>query len=194
MKSPEKNQLTSVHLNIGDYHFDTEPVLMKTVLGSCVSVCLFDPSHPNRAGMNHIFLPGKSSIEKHDKNARYGIHAMEVLINEFLKAGIPRFKLQAKIFGGGYIVDLGIKREEDSIGTRNINFVKEFLELEKIPIVNSDVGGRFCRSVHFDTTTYEVAVRKHAPNQSQDVIRKEQEYHLGLKPKDRSPNSKITLF
>jgi chemotaxis protein CheD len=194
MKISETNPSTTVHLNIGDYHFDKEPVLMKTVLGSCVSVCLFNPNIPNHAGMNHIFLPGKSSIERNDKNARYGIHAMEILINEFIKSGIPRTKLHAKIFGGGYIVDLGIKNESDSIGTRNINFVREFLEMEKIPIVSSDVGGRFCRSVHFNTSNYDVIVRKHTPNQSQEVIKKEQDYHLSLNPSKRNKTSKVTLF
>ncbi len=184
----------TVHLNIGDYHFDTEPVVMKTVLGSCVSVCLFDPNIPNLGGMNHIFLPGKSSIQNHDKNARYGIHAMEVLINEFVKVGIPRNRLRAKVFGGGYILDLGIKKEEDSIGRRNVNFVLEFLEVEKIPVVSIDVGGSYCRSVRFHTESYEVIVKKTLPSQSRDVIERETKYHLSLKPAIHSKKENLTLF
>lgn len=190
----ELSQKPIVHLNIGDYHFDTEPVVMRTVLGSCVSVCLFDPSKPNHAGMNHIFLPGKSSIQKNDKNARFGIHAMELLINEFVKVGIPRRRLHAKVFGGGYILDLGIKKEEDSIGQRNIEFVMEFLEIEKIPIVSMDVGGRFCRSIRFDTSTFDVYVKKTLPTQSMDIVEKETEYHLNLRVEDKNKKSNITLF
>lgn len=197
MNHKNESDYPHVHLNIGDFHFDTEPVVMKTLLGSCVSVCLFDPHSPHRGGMNHIFLPGKSSIAKHDKNARYGIHAMEVLINQFLRHGIPRSKLKAKVFGGGHIIDLGIKKEEDSIGKRNIQFVREFLEMEKIPILSIDVGGRFCRSVKFNTASYEVLIRKFTPSQSQEIVEKETNYHLNLKPKKEEKEEKekkIILF
>lgn len=192
MKDAKPLSIPIVHLNIGEFHFDSEPVVMKTVLGSCVSVCLYDPMHKSRAGMNHIFLPGRSSIEKNEQNARYGIHAMELLINEFVKKGTPRSRLHAKIFGGGYVIESLSKSEEEGIGYRNILFTREFLALERIPIISEDVGGRFCRTIRFLSHTSEVFMKKYLPKDRQDVLESEESFQKGWNKKQSE--EQITLF
>jgi len=75
-----------INIHIGDYYASEEPVIITTLLGSCVAVCLFDGE--NRiGGMSHIFLPGRAEWDRFDSSARYGINAMELLINKIMKLG-----------------------------------------------------------------------------------------------------------
>lgn len=142
--------------------------------------------------MNHIFLPGRASIEKNEQNARYGIHAMELLINEFVKRGTPRSRLHAKIFGGGFVIESFSKSEEEAIGYRNILFTKEFLALERIPIISEDVGGRFCRTIRFLSHTSEVYMKKFLPKDSEEVLKSEESFRRGWN--EKQSEEQITLF
>ena len=120
-----------VNINIGDYYASKEPEIIRTVLGSCVAVCLFDPVN-QIGGMNHILLPGKPDLKHFDASARYGINAMELLINEILNLGGKKRFLTAKAFGGGHVLP-AISRE-NGVGERNSKFVAEFLHNEGIKI------------------------------------------------------------
>lgn len=137
--------------------------MLVTILGSCVCACIRD-KYTGLGGMNHFLLahdfkspPLKHDIAKDysDKSTRYGTVAMEVLINELLKHGAQRANLEAKIFGGSSISS-GLNK----IGSTNIEFVKEYLALENIPLINSDVGGTQARTVYFLPDTGDVFVRK----------------------------------
>jgi chemotaxis protein CheD len=64
-----------VKIHIGEIYTSSEPAVVETILGSCVSVCLFDPVRKT-GGMNHILLPGKADLNKFDGATRYGINAM----------------------------------------------------------------------------------------------------------------------
>ena len=88
-----------VYMHIGQYFASKDPVIIQTVLGSCVSVCFFDPV-TRIGGMNHILYSGEVR-SSYDYNARYGINAMELLINEMVGLGAVRSRLIAKVFGGG---------------------------------------------------------------------------------------------
>ena len=91
-----------ISIHIGGYHASREPSVIHTVLGSCVAVCLFDPV--NRVGgMNHILLPGKADMRHFDVSARYGINAMELLINKMMQLGGSRNRFLAKVFGGAHL-------------------------------------------------------------------------------------------
>lgn len=126
----------------GEFMISDEPdVVLTTVLGSCVAVCLVDHKR-GIGGMNHFLLPhgdvgGTASM-------RYGTHAMELLINELLKGGAQRNRLAAKVFGGARMND-NLK----DIGARNAAFAHAFLSDEGIPVLAESLGGTSARRIRF---------------------------------------------
>lgn len=118
-----------------------------TLLGSCVAVCLWDPQL-RLGGLNHFMLPEYKARGGREMDALLcGDHAMEVLLNALLARGARRPRLQAKVFGGGAIVE---SFSGAPIGDRNAAFAREWLEREGIPIVAADVLGPWSRKVVFD--------------------------------------------
>ena len=141
-------------LVVGEYEASREECILQTALGSCVAACLFDPSQ-QLGGMNHFMLPEALDGEEHG-SATYGVHAMELLINAIMKLGGNRRHLIAKIFGGARVVE-GRSQSWD-VGQRNVDFVKRFLDTEKIPIAAEHVLGDNGRRVKFIPTTGKVFV------------------------------------
>lgn len=161
----------------GEYYVSTKGELISTLLGSCISVCLFDRV-AKIGGMNHFLLPkstGKSSNGNGEGlygATRYGISAMEVLILKLQVNGADRDRLQAKVFGGGHV--LSLDHSPLGVGERNIRFIGEYLEREKIRIVNQDTGGDFSRKVLFNTEDFSVRLSKIPVDSS--IIHNEEEY------------------
>lgn len=120
--------------------------VLSTVLGSCVAACIWD-GIAQLGGMNHFLLPA-SGAGAAAGSLRYGIHAMEMLINDLLKMGAQRNRLQAKLFGGA-----NMSRNLGDIGTSNAKFAKTFLATEEIPCVAESLGGDSARRVIFRPTT-----------------------------------------
>ncbi|MEJ8561285.1 chemotaxis protein CheD [Yoonia sp. GPGPB17] len=130
----------------GDFAVSTNPdVIMSTVLGSCVAVCLYDPD-AGVGGMNHFLLAGTGG--QRGRDLRYGVNAMELLINRLLRAGAERHKLRAKLFGGARMTT-----HARDIGPSNANFAEEFLKQEGIPCISQSLGGEQARRVQFTPTT-----------------------------------------
>ncbi|MFN7399400.1 MAG: chemotaxis protein CheD [Sandaracinobacter sp.] len=120
-------------------------VMITTLLGSCIAVCLQDPT-THIGGMNHFLLgePGKDDRIAAADLVRYGVHSMELLINELMRNGARRDSLKAQMYGGASVVaGLG------DVGKRNIDFARRFLTAEGIPLGHSDVGGKSARRVEF---------------------------------------------
>ncbi|MEZ6040344.1 MAG: CheR family methyltransferase [Planctomycetaceae bacterium] len=139
---------------VGEIKASSSPCKVSTVVGSCIAVCLYDPI-AHVGGMNHFMLPANKSDDR--VCASYGVHAMELLINEIMKLGGDRRKLVAKVFGGGNVLkSSGCSLD---IGGRNANFAMQFLDTDCIPIVSKDVGGRHGRQVQFLTHTGQAFVR-----------------------------------
>ncbi|MEM9433272.1 MAG: chemotaxis protein CheD [Pseudomonadota bacterium] len=131
----------------GDYRVSAKSNdVFTTVLGSCVSVCLFDPKS-RVGGMNHFLLPRESNARSTDC-IKYGTNAMEVLINKILQMGGRKQNLQAKLFGGASLVsNLG------NIGEKNIVFAREFLDAESIECIAESLGGTNARRLRFAPTS-----------------------------------------
>jgi chemotaxis protein CheD len=146
-----------VNIHIGEYYSSKTPVIITTILGPCAAVCLHDPS-TSIGGMNHILLPGDGPVNINNSDSRYGITAMELLINQMMKLGVDRFKLTAKIFGGASV--LSAISSEFSMGMRNIEFVVDFLITEKIPILNYNFGGADSRRIYYHTDTGDVLLKR----------------------------------
>ena len=136
-----------------EWRVTSDDVALATVLGSCVAACLFDAS-ARVGGMNHFMLPDAAPG---DGSARYGAHAMELLINGLLKHGASRARLQAKVFGGGNVLR---GMTIDPIGTRNARFVLEYLAAERIPVLAQDLGDVHPRKVCFFVRTGRTLVKR----------------------------------
>lgn len=131
-----------VQITQGETHVsgDSQEVLT-TILGSCIAACIRDPMR-KLGGMNHFLLPQSDGADRDAR--RYGVNAMELLINGLLKAGASRDMLEAKLFGGANVI-AGLS----DVGSRNVAFAQEFLANENIPIVGGDVGGSAPRRIQF---------------------------------------------
>ncbi len=162
----------TVHIHIGEYHASRNPVIIKTLLGSCIGVCLFDRT-TRIGGMNHILLPGRADLKHFDSSARFGINAMELLINKIMRLGGNRNKIVAKIFGGAHM--LPAISMENGVGKKNVAFIIDFLRNESIPLVNRDVGGYTTRKLYFHTDTGNVYLKRIRTEKSK-LLREEQFY------------------
>jgi chemotaxis receptor (MCP) glutamine deamidase CheD len=159
MSPTSKTQPRGVHevtIYLGDVYACREPTIIKTLLGSCVAVCLWDPA-TGIGGMNHFLLP-RSSSSAPEEPTRFGVHAMDLLIGEMLKAGAERSRLRAKVFGGAHV--LAVAEDEDSVPSQNISFALEFLRRDGFKLTGEDLGGYQPRRVHFQTDTGRAFVRR----------------------------------
>lgn len=141
----------AVKIQPGELHVTSDDVLITTVLGSCVSVCVRD-AVAGVGGMNHFMLPGGE--EKEGESPRYGSHAMEQLIEWVLSLGGRAERLEAKVFGAGKI-----NRALPDVGKRNVEFALDYLRGRNIPVTAIDVGEAFPRKVCFSPRCGRVFVK-----------------------------------
>jgi chemotaxis protein CheD len=145
----------------GEYIATDEDVVLSTVLGSCVSVVIYDSTR-NMSGINHFMLvegKGMGNLGDVMLYERYGTYAMETLLNEFIRSGSDKKSLQAKVFGGSRILYRDQENIND-IGEKNIIFAMRFLKNEDIPIVASDTGGERPRRLFVYPRTFKVFLKK----------------------------------
>jgi chemotaxis receptor (MCP) glutamine deamidase CheD len=184
------HHLRTITLHVGGLHASKKPVHIKTILGSCISACLFDPTN-TVGGMNHFMLPGVAGLD--DTSTRYGINAMEVLINEMMKLGANRKTLYAKVFGGADIFHAD--HPLMMVGAKNIAFIRNFLTMEGISIVSQRLGGHQGIIVHYMPHTFEVLIKPVAVDKFQRTEEEELEYRNKLlKQIKRHDSDNITLF
>jgi chemotaxis protein CheD len=173
----------------GEYFVSSEPRVVYTVLGSCISVCLRDPL-VNVGGMNHFMLSAPTSGGGHDSwadSGRYGSFAMEMLINDILKRGGRKERLEAKVFGGGKIYDGAM-----DIGAANAAWALDYLEREGVPLMKANVGDVCPRKVYFFTDSGKVLLKKLDRVVAKAIAEEEGQYQRKLQ---RAPvQSQVTLF
>ena len=173
----------------GEYDYTNNDMLIVTVLGSCVSACIRDRV-TGLGGMNHFMLPdGGEPNSPVSASARYGTYAMEVLINDLLKAGAKRENLEAKVFGGGAVLK-GFTAI--NVGERNAAFVLNFLKVEKIRVVAEDLNDIHPRKVYYFPRTGKVLVKKLMQTHNDTLVKREIEYASRLKKEPVSGD--IDLF
>jgi chemotaxis protein CheD len=179
-KAREPNFYFDNHFNIdavkilpGEYYATVRPMLIVTVLGSCVAACIRDKVS-GIGGMNHFMLPSVSGPgESAATSARYGTYAMEVLINQLLEMGAQRESLEAKIFGGGNLLK---SFTVDRVGERNALFVRNYLKHERIPIVAEDLLDIYPRKIYFFPDQGTVRVKKLIRLHNDTIVQREQEH------------------
>jgi chemotaxis protein CheD len=158
----------------GEYYYTCKDMLIVTVLGSCVSACIRDRV-TGIGGMNHFMLPdgGGDADSPVSASMRYGTYAMEILINDVLKAGARRENLEAKVFGGGNVLRGFVAI---NVGERNAQFVRQFLRAENIRIAAEDLNDVHPRKVYFFPRTGKVLVKKLKQLNNNTLVNREQDY------------------
>jgi chemotaxis protein CheD len=174
----------------GEFYFTGKDMLIVTVLGSCVSACIRDRV-TGVGGMNHFMLPdgGADTDNPVSASMRYGTYAMEVLINELLKAGAKRENMEAKVFGGGNVLR-GFTAI--NVGERNAKFVLDYLRAERMRVIAEDLNDIYPRKVYFFPKTGKVLVKKLKVEHNDTLRKREQDYASRLK--STSVGGEIDLF
>ena len=161
LPKPQEVPRRRIVVGQGEHAVSKDPTaVMTTVLGSCVAACLYDPVR-GIGGMNHFLLSESASggqIE--DEAMRYGAYAMEVLVNDLMKAGANRADLECKLFGGAKMFD-----SLNDGGASNAAFARRFMQTEGIRIAAESLGGRKARRVEFSPCDGRVRQREvdHTP-------------------------------
>lgn len=151
----------------------SEDDMLMTLLGSCVAACIRDPI-AKVGGLNH-FLLAEPSIQVNSPSNRYGVYAMECLINDILKKGGVRERLEVKVFGGADLFG-----HSNKVGTKNVIFIREFLRREGLKLLAEDLGGNRPRRIHFWPHSGKV-MRLILPEQAdRGLIMQENEYSRTL--------------
>ena len=161
----------------GEYYVTRCDEAISTVLGSCISACVRDPVR-NVGGMNHFMLPEDASTGPNNwldpaigLATRYGSYAMESLVNDLLKLGATRERLEIKVFGGGRVLS-GMT----DVGARNIDFVRSYIQLEGYRIAAEDLGGTQPRKVVYFPASGRVKMRRLRPVENRIISHHEQLY------------------
>lgn len=131
--------------------------VLSTVLGSCVAVCARDPML-GIGGMNHFLLPAPADGKFGDVESeamRYGTYAIERMINKLIASGAVRDRIEIKVFGGANMFDSSSK-----IGSRNAEFVEDYLKAEGFSLSSSDLRGNNARKVRYRPSTGEAWVKR----------------------------------
>ncbi len=163
----------------GEYYVTGRDMLLVTVLGSCVAACIRDPL-TGIGGMNHFMLP-EGGGDQHDmlsSSARYGSYAMEVLVNQLVKLGANRGRLEAKVFGGAAVLR-GFTTV--NVGAMNSEFVLDYLHTERIRVQAEDLQGLFPRKIYYFPNSGRVMVRKLKSVHNNTIIDREKDYGQRLK-------------
>ena len=189
----KRHEIFSAKILPGEYYVSMHGELISTVLGSCISACIRDVKM-GIGGMNHFMLPMGCEDEHAGKihltsATRYGNFAMEMLINEILKAGGNKRNLEVKLFGGGRVLSSMTKLD---IGNKNIKFAHEYLNEEDLKVVSEDTGDIFPRKVLYYADTGRVRVKRLKNIHNDTIKQREDNYRKSI---DEKPvQSDIELF
>lgn len=154
-----------LHVVQGEFAVVDQPnVVLTTILGSCVATCMWDPI-AQVGGMNHFLLPGDE--DSSGDEVKYGVNAMELLINGLLQRGAARGRLQAKLFGGARVIN-----SFSDIGAKNAAFAQQFLRAENIACAAQSLGGDRARRIRFWPTNGKAGQMLIDPTHA-DVVRAE---------------------
>ncbi len=144
---PVLNARQSVYLLPGEFHASAEPCQIRTILGSCVSICLWDVSHL-AGGMNHFLLP--ASREGEPASLRFADLATKALLEKLLQLGCRLPNLRAQIFGGGSMFQ-NRNRLAIVLGEQNVAAALALMKNARIPVSVQETGGTHGRRIVFNT-------------------------------------------
>ncbi len=174
----------------GEFFVSADPMIVYTVLGSCISACIRDPI-ARVGGMNHFMLPEpkEGGYDSWGESTRYGSYAMESLINGILKRGGLKSRLEVKLFGAGKIYEGNI-----DVGARNVDWVREYLRAEGLMPVKTDLGDVYPRKVYYFTESGRVLLKRIERLKNRTIADREAEYAETMRSMTQQPAEDVTLF
>ncbi|HXU33305.1 MAG TPA: chemotaxis protein CheD [Thermoanaerobaculia bacterium] len=150
--APQVRTRERIYVPPGGFSIARTPTAISTILGSCVSVCLWD-AEAQIGGLNHFLLPHWA--EGGGASWRYGNAAIDGLIDAVVASGAREANLQAKVFGGARVLAAfagnGNHGGAGHLGGRNVEVAQQTLKRRAIPIVAEAVGGERGRKLIFHT-------------------------------------------
>ncbi|TDR06651.1 chemoreceptor glutamine deamidase CheD [Marinomonas communis] len=174
----------------GEYYATADDMMITTLLGSCVAVCLYDPIS-KVGGMNHFLLPEGDPNDLLSASGRYGVYAMEMLINHLVKLGGRRDRFRAKIFGGGAVIRGMV---QNNVGKNNAEFIQSFLQNEEIPVDASDLLDIYPRRVNFFPVSGKAMMKKLKNHYDNELIDNELRYKKAVVESSQTDSGDIDLF
>ncbi|WP_296051237.1 chemoreceptor glutamine deamidase CheD [uncultured Alteromonas sp.] len=171
-------QRAAVKLLPGQYYVTSGETMIVTTLGSCVAACVRDRVS-GIGGMNHFMLPAVIRADQQTAKTftRYGQQAMQTLLETLQRMGAKPANYEAKVFGGGKVMD-GF--ESCDVGTQNARFIEQYMALHQIPIVSRDLYQDYARKVYFLPQTGEVQMRRIRRLNNTTIIEREKEHRSCL--------------
>lgn len=137
-------------VGIADLVIVHNPAVLITIgLGSCVGISLRDPVA--RVGaLAHIVLPSIKEAKNKDNPFKFADSGVEMAIQKMLEKGCLRSRIESKIAGGASMFSFG---DNMNIGEKNVEAVTRKLTEMKIPILASDTGGNYGRTIEYHVET-----------------------------------------
>ena len=128
------------------------PEKVRTVLGSCIGIAIYDRV-AKIGGLAHVILP--CSKEGSGDPKKFADTAVDLLVEQIIDAGGKKKRLTAKISGGASMFGLNAS---NGLGKRNEDCVKERLTSHAIRLAASETGGTKGRKMSLDPATGDVQV------------------------------------
>lgn len=152
--------MTTKTISMGEYDVVRSPDVLKTTLGSCVGIVLYDPVS-DTFGLSHVMLPKAESLET-AQAGKYVDTAIPALIGQMGTPKEATSRLKAKLAGGANMFS-DLKQEGEKgflkVGKRNIEAVKELLARLGIAVIGTDLGGDRARELTIDAGSGKIWVR-----------------------------------
>jgi len=181
------DEINRVFLLPGEYMVSKQPYLISTLLGSCVSVCLYHPAH-RFGGMNHYMLPRGSAAGEH--SGKYGEYAINVLL-QFMERACGGFGgVEAMIIGGANVVREIGRGDQQHIGEKNVAIAREMLRQHNIKVTKEQVGGDVGLKLHYQNWDNNLVVEKMGATALSGslLVRTDSALH-GLIPQQAAPSA-----
>ncbi|RED54072.1 chemoreceptor glutamine deamidase CheD [Aestuariispira insulae] len=178
-----KLKRTAVKVRPGTHYVTSrQSEVIVTTLGSCISACIRDTA-AGIGGMNHFMLPESETGLWGGASAalRYGNHAMEVLINDLLKMGAARNRLEIKLFGGGSVV-----KSLSDVGERNIKFILRYMKNEHLATAVQHLGGKQARSICYFPDSGRVRMKLLDHSRDNEILADENAFGSKLSERKKS--------
>ncbi|MGE5677896.1 MAG: chemotaxis protein CheD [Pseudomonadota bacterium] len=142
-----------IKVGMADLNTVNSPGILTTLgLGSCVGICLYDPS-TKISGMVHIMLPSSVQIKNNSNQAKFADTGIVKLLEDMIKMGAKRNRIISKIAGGAQMFNFNDTSDMMRIGARNVTATKETLKQLNIPIIAEDTGGNYGRTIELYSET-----------------------------------------
>lgn len=149
--------MKQIIVGIADFAMVHNPAVLVTIgLGSCVGISFRDPS-AKFGGLAHIVLPSIEQSRSKENPLKFADSAIEMAVQMMLEEGCTKKRIESKIAGGASMFSSG--NTNMNIGAKNVEAVVQKLEEMGIPILASDTGGNYGRTLEFDVETGVMTVK-----------------------------------